>query len=271
MYSAIMDSKLRKSLSTPEGAYVFGFIWGDGSFSRSNRALAVEAVEEDLSLLEPAFQAITSWHVYRRQREGRRPQMTLRVQLDPAEVRFFEEVDLHRKSHASAKRMLEHIPEDLHAIWYRGYFDADGNFYCGKRGYTRQATLSAAYEADLSFFKEKLSELGIRYDSRQQVLPIQRSSSVRIANREGIECWGRYIYGSGGPFLPRKKATWDRIITTAPPQNLRYLEHNGEVRPMAEWARQYGLSRDLVGERVRNGWPVERALMEPPQKKGSKA
>jgi hypothetical protein len=41
------------------------------------------------------------------------------------------------------------------------------------------------------------------------------------------------------------------------------LEHDGVVKPLAEWARISGVSRNRLAARLRAGWPVDRALSAP--------
>lgn len=43
-----------------------------------------------------------------------------------------------------------------------------------------------------------------------------------------------------------------------------YLEYNGESKPIAQWAREYGMDYHTFHNRVRNlGWSIEKALHEP--------
>lgn len=43
-----------------------------------------------------------------------------------------------------------------------------------------------------------------------------------------------------------------------------YLEYNGESKPIAQWAKEYGINYQVFHNRVRNlGWSMERALHEP--------
>lgn len=45
----------------------------------------------------------------------------------------------------------------------------------------------------------------------------------------------------------------------------RMIEFNGETRALAEWAERYGISRKLLGDRIRMGWPMERAVSVDPR------
>lgn len=46
-------------------------------------------------------------------------------------------------------------------------------------------------------------------------------------------------------------------------RNNRIITINGETKCLIEWAETLGISYQLVQGRLRNGWPVEKALTEP--------
>jgi hypothetical protein len=48
----------------------------------------------------------------------------------------------------------------------------------------------------------------------------------------------------------------------------RLVTHDGQTKCVAEWAREYGINRGALGLRLRNGWPVEKALKTPVRSKG---
>ena len=45
-----------------------------------------------------------------------------------------------------------------------------------------------------------------------------------------------------------------------------FVEFQGQRRCVSEWAEIYGLNKTLLCWRVRNGWPVEEALLTPPKR-----
>lgn len=46
----------------------------------------------------------------------------------------------------------------------------------------------------------------------------------------------------------------------------RWIEIDGERRMLSDWAREYGISRQLLFDRIRRGWDVELAVVTPPRK-----
>lgn len=47
-----------------------------------------------------------------------------------------------------------------------------------------------------------------------------------------------------------------------------YITHNGESHTLTEWSNIQGLPRTTLSNRIRMGWSIERALLEPSRKKG---
>lgn len=49
-----------------------------------------------------------------------------------------------------------------------------------------------------------------------------------------------------------------------------FIEHNGASTPVSVLARTYGIDRQTLKQRLRNGWSAERALSTPVDKRKSK-
>jgi hypothetical protein len=43
----------------------------------------------------------------------------------------------------------------------------------------------------------------------------------------------------------------------------RFLEHLGKRQSLSAWARELGLSKGAIFQRIKRGWTVERALSTP--------
>lgn len=52
--------------------------------------------------------------------------------------------------------------------------------------------------------------------------------------------------------------------------NNRYLEHNGERRVIADWAKAYGLATETLNGRLRRGMTVHEALTTPLRQRGAR-
>jgi hypothetical protein len=46
-------------------------------------------------------------------------------------------------------------------------------------------------------------------------------------------------------------------------RNNKYVDYNGERRTIEEWERVLGFSRNVVRSRIKNGWPIEKAMSVP--------
>lgn len=59
---------------------------------------------------------------------------------------------------------------------------------------------------------------------------------------------------------------------TATRKNNHWITIDGEQKILADWAREYGLSVELILDRIKRGWTEERAIVTPARKyRGVKA
>lgn len=45
------------------------------------------------------------------------------------------------------------------------------------------------------------------------------------------------------------------------------LTHDGRTQSLSDWAREMGMDRRTIGYRLKNGWPVAKALTQPIRRK----
>lgn len=69
---------------------------------------------------------------------------------------------------------------------------------------------------------------------------------------------------SNGPYAPEncRWATADQQARSK--RSNRWLEHNGERMILKDWARRIGMHPNTLYGRIDGGWPIDRALSEPP-------
>lgn len=65
---------------------------------------------------------------------------------------------------------------------------------------------------------------------------------------------------SGGDYNPSNCHWADRYQQNRNTSKNTYITHNGETKTAAEWAYQYGVDRCVFVNRIRRGWPFERAV-----------
>lgn len=49
--------------------------------------------------------------------------------------------------------------------------------------------------------------------------------------------------------------------------NSRLFEYNGEARTVSEWSKILGISRDIIWNRIKRGWDIERVFTQPIRKR----
>lgn len=72
---------------------------------------------------------------------------------------------------------------------------------------------------------------------------------------------------NNGPYAPYNCRWADVYQQNNNKRNNHYLSCFGERHTVAEWSRITGLKQTTIRQRVAHGWPVERALTEPVNKK----
>lgn len=48
--------------------------------------------------------------------------------------------------------------------------------------------------------------------------------------------------------------------------NSRLFEYNGEAHTVSEWSKIFGISRDIIWNRIKRGWDIERVFTQPIRK-----
>lgn len=178
--------------STPEHAYLLGFIWADGTVLSAYKlkSIRVEITEADMNELKPIFESTGKWVYSRRERAGRQPQVS--AQCDNAKlVDFLVDNDYQNKSVVSPDKILSLIPNHLIEFFIRGWSDGDGCFYHGKT--SNQFTMAGA-DQSWSALSNLLENLGVRASIKRRVVNTHKSSYLRISNKIGIKKFGEFIY-----------------------------------------------------------------------------
>ena len=63
-----------------------------------------------------------------------------------------------------------------------------------------------------------------------------------------------------GNYEPSNCRWVDMLVQNNHSRKNRLITHNGETKTASEWARQYGINRQLFATRIRRGWRFERAI-----------
>jgi hypothetical protein len=197
-----INPELFYNLKNKEIVYLLGLMWADGFLNPSsngyNHNLGFTMVKEDLEVIKPTLDFIGKWYYYERKQPN--PNWKPSINIITNNKRIFDflvEHDYDKKSHISANKILEKIPDNLKHYFFLGLIDGDGCFYYYKpeKGSTlRQFTLASTYEQDWSYFENLCGGLDISYKIKRTKGKKSSSSCLRITNKGGIKRLGNYIY-----------------------------------------------------------------------------
>lgn len=208
-----IDENFFINCSTPESAYLLGFIWGDGYVYINTKKLVyrltIECEEQDFLLIEDIFNKAGNWLRYVRKRKNRKQSLTL-MNNNILLLKFLEQNNYLIKS-GGVPIILDRIPEDLKHYWWRGYFDADGCIYYHKKRCLKQFCFSSTYDQDWGFCENLFTDLGIYYKIIKTISKTNSKSSViRTTSKDNVIKICEYIY-SGVQFGLQRK--YDKFLS----------------------------------------------------------
>lgn len=204
-------------VTTPETAYILGFLWADGYLGYSY-SINTEIVSDDATILEKVFLSTGKWHVCRRTRKNYKPQTKFCCN---SKILYEHLIKLgFNNKNKDPSKILDTIPKSLQHYWFRGYFDGDGCWYFYPKGYLKQCIISSKYDQNWKFIIELLNELKISKYHINKIKSVNKKgienkhSRLRLCNLDSIKKFGNYIY-SGNQFgLERKLEKFDDIISS---------------------------------------------------------
>lgn len=193
------------SSKTPkELAYFLGFLWADGYVH--NNEIRIEITDEDAQDLERIFMKIATFKIYKRKRQGRKPQTTFYYK----DKQIFDQIvnlGKYPNSVESHKKILEYIPEQYHIWFLRGLIDGDGCFYIRsyKNTVSRQFSIASSIKFDWESLLQKLLLLGLPCTVSIESNNNGSSSHLRCSNSKNIKEFIKILYNEqDGIYLNRK-------------------------------------------------------------------
>jgi hypothetical protein len=174
--------------------YLLGFFWADGYVSNNN--LSLEIVKNDMDDIIYLFDNYNSVKYTERQRYKNglpfgNVQSRIRVS-HKVSVKYLIDNDYKLKSTVDPYKILSLIPDEKKYLWWRGYFDGDGGFYCKTSSHS--FTLWGSYNQDYSSVCNLFTSLNIKYTIRKYIRKCGNSSCVTIKKQKDIEKLGIYLY-----------------------------------------------------------------------------
>jgi hypothetical protein len=123
---------------------------------------------------------------------------------------FLNGYDYRDKSHASADKIIEAIPERLRHYWWRGYFDGDGCFAKNPGG---RVCFNSGYDQDWTFVY-KLGELiGVTFALERHDRGSRAGSKMNLTNYVHLKKLADYIYAGETFGLTRKRDKYLSHVT----------------------------------------------------------
>ena len=185
-----------------ELAYWLGFFWADG-YIRKDSELVIEITEEDGLTLKPIFMRLASFKIYKRSREGRKPQMSFYYR-DKSIAQILKSLGKYSNSIESHEKILKYIPEKYRNYFIRGLIDGDGCFYTDSKHVQFSITNSINY--DWEYLKNYFNGV---YNLNCLIHNAEtnngNSSTLRASGKYNIIEFIKQLYKlKDGVWLPRK-------------------------------------------------------------------
>lgn len=183
-----------------EVSYLLGLIWADGYVykGKNQNKIEVSMVSEDLEKIKDIFYDTGKWISYYRYRGNNRKPIMCISTTNKILCSFLIENDYVSKGTSSADKIISKIPSDLKHYWFRGIVDGDGCFYINKKNKCYQFSIASSFEQDWTFVENIFKELNINYSIKRRTQlrnnKINKSSVIRITNKNDIIKFGNYIY-----------------------------------------------------------------------------
>lgn len=203
----------------PFNVYLLGLWWADGHVNKD--LVAHSCLHEDAEWMIPI---ISEWGVkttYKATPKGGKLQWVMRINSTNLS-RFLMKYDYHVKSGISPDKILSEIPEELHYLWWRGYFDGDGSL---KPTPGFALTFCSTYKQDWTFFHNIMRKLEIpQYHLRRQSYTGGTCSVASLHATRHVIKFCDYMYQGvemDGLGLSRKKDKYD-ILKKYDKENARH-------------------------------------------------
>ena len=182
-------------IKTAAIAYILGFIWADGYVYSKNyqHKISIYCLKEDFDEILPIINQTGNWPIFYRKRQNRRMTGEASISNKPL-VKFLIHNDYTSKSHKSASKILNKIPEHLKRYWFLGLIDGDGCFYYNKLHRLQQFSVCSSYDQDWGFLTNLLKSLGVRSKVTRRIQGKNKHSVVRVCGYKNIQKIFNYLY-----------------------------------------------------------------------------
>lgn len=198
-----------------ELAYFLGCFWSDGTV-QPGHGYAIEILKDDADNIRDIFNKVATFYESNRIRDGRREQVTFRLNTHKDITDLFVFLGKYSSSTEGFEKIINYIPIEYRNYFIRGYFDGDGCLYIShNKTLVVQISFAGRYEQDWKYMVHYLGTLGLPCKISRRETKIQKSSAIICSNPFQIKEFLSNIYGENdGIYLHRKYEKVDFILNT---------------------------------------------------------
>lgn len=211
-----ITEKTFKIIDSKEKAYYLGFLWADGTITKTD--VSLEILESDGALLLNSFKKIGHFNTYSRQRSNsKNKQINIRLYCTALATFLKQGLGYDKKSIDAPVKVLNHIPNKFHKYFWRGYFDGDGCISKIKGSLNRyRIFIYSSYDQDWSSLQNIGESSGFNFKVFRKVRPKgHKFSFMCLSSVENITNFCNYIYGKDydGLGLQRKFQKYSDFVS----------------------------------------------------------
>ena len=220
-------------LANPPNVYLLGLWWADGHVHP--KKIMHSCIETDSAQLVSILKEFGVNTFYNSHPKGGKRQWIMVVN-SVARSKFLMLYDYHIKSGASASKILSAIPENLHYLWWRGFFDGDGSLGLNaNNGNGRSAHLNfcSVKSQNWDFFHDIIKKIGIEkyhYVPYTWAKTGYKRSIVSLHQKQDIIKFGNYIYQNYQKDKLGYKRKYNKFLELVDYYNVNFKEKSSKYK-----------------------------------------
>ena len=251
-----MNTPILTDLNKDENVYLLGLLWADGSLYKSTIELAL--TKKDFDCVSPIFEKFGYDKFEKRRvlkggmtfgKEIMRIRITSKVIAD-----FLLLVDFDKKSFISPTKILSQIPKEKQYLWWRGYIDGDGCFYC--KGAIHNFSVWSTIRQDWSAFYNLCKKLDIEnpiLTKYKRMGGNHCSSKISLTKQEDIKKLGAFLYQRQLDIGLNRKREKYLLCISKPKPPFKKLKSNRKGVYYCQWTGKWIARKTTNRKRIRIG------------------
>lgn len=198
--------------SKPESVYLLGFLWADGCVRDGRISIGIQI--EDGEKLKNVFLSAIPFRMLVFDKKRYEVETKKILSFRKGNLLIYNRLlslDYHQKSKLSPTRVLSEIPENMHHLFWRGFFDGDGSVYHNYEKAMNSICLAGSFDqdwSDLLLFleKNKIFARVVKVEKDKS-----KSSSVVFSKYNEVKMFLDLMYPNGWDGIGLKRK-FDKMI-----------------------------------------------------------